>query len=41
VRLIVGSQELPGWGMLAETPAPVMGEQSPAEMEKVIVANGD
>ena len=37
VRLIVGSQELPGWGMLAETPAPVMGEQAPGEMQKVVV----
>jgi NADH dehydrogenase len=26
VRLIVGSQELPGWGMLAETPGPVGDE---------------
>jgi NADH dehydrogenase len=36
VRLIVGSQELPGWGVLAETPAPVMGEETPAELQKVV-----
>jgi NADH dehydrogenase len=36
VRLIVGSQELPGWGSLAETPAPVMGESAPEELQKVV-----
>jgi NADH dehydrogenase len=35
VRLIVGSQELPGWGMLTETPAPEMGESAPQELAKV------
>jgi NADH dehydrogenase len=29
VRLIVGSQELPGWESLATTGAPITGEQSP------------
>jgi NADH dehydrogenase len=33
VRLIVGSQELPGWGMLAETPGPVV--DSAVEAQKV------
>jgi NADH dehydrogenase len=31
VRLIVGSQELPGWGVLAETPAPVLDPEAAIE----------
>jgi NADH dehydrogenase len=31
VRLIVGSQNLPGWGVLAEPAAPVVDEQTPVE----------